>query len=414
VTAAATIGSLLDQAALAVDEGRFVTPDDDNARDAYRGVLALDPANRGALGGLRTISDVYVQQAIGAMRDDEPIVAIEALAVAKETDAANPAIAVVDDLLLAQGDSLLAKAGLAADDGDAELATALLSEAERYSSVDVDASNALRNQIAKNVQERQFLDRLAIAETHITAGRLLAPSQNNALAALLELKGEREGDSRLQRSMDHLGERLLTRAAFAIAASEFTEATQLLDAADTLGVLTGDIAAAQSSLQRASTRAAVAKAASTKSASLAVQTRSIPESKQETAPPPATSAAAPATLTAATIELPTSEPEASANAKAPTIDVPPQPRTITLSDLAIEKYVAPRFPRSARRRELEGFVEVRFTVNTDGSTGSIETLRAQPGAVFNSSAEKAISQWRFAPRDDVVTTQITLSFALSD
>ena len=94
------------------------------------------------------------------------------------------------------------------------------------------------------------------------------------------------------------------------------------------------------------------------------------------------------------------------------IDEAPQPRKITLADLAIEKYVAPRFPRSARRRGLEGFVNVKFSVNPDGSTSGIEILRAEPGKIFTSSAEKAIRQWRFARRDDVITTQVMLSFLL--
>ncbi len=88
-------------------------------------------------------------------------------------------------------------------------------------------------------------------------------------------------------------------------------------------------------------------------------------------------------------------------------------RLRSLSDLGIEKYVAPRFPLSARRRGLAGVVEVSFDVNTDGSVSRIETLRAEPGSVFVASAEKAVQQWRFTPRDELVSAQITMRFDLA-
>jgi protein TonB len=89
---------------------------------------------------------------------------------------------------------------------------------------------------------------------------------------------------------------------------------------------------------------------------------------------------------------------------------PSQPRLLTLSDLDIETYVAPNFPRRALRRGLTGSVELTFSVFTDGSTGDLEIVNAEPGELFVRSAEDAVRQWRFTPPEDVVRARVKLRF----
>jgi hypothetical protein len=192
----AELDRLLSGAAQAIDAERYVMPDDDNARDLYREVLALDSTNTIALSGLRTISDVYVQQANTALRTGAPTQAVAALAIAEETDPLNPAIAIVNELLLAQGNSQLSNARLAVASGDTDQATELLNSAERYPHVDVNAISALRSQIVQSADERQFLDKLATADAHITAGRFLAPAGDNARAVLAELQRDASAGAR--------------------------------------------------------------------------------------------------------------------------------------------------------------------------------------------------------------------------
>jgi protein TonB len=344
-------------------------PVDNNARVLYRDVLALDSANSIALSGLRSISDVYVQEANSALRTGAPAQTIAALAIAAETDPDNPAIAIVTELLLAQGNAQLANARLAAAEGDTDRAAVLLSNAEHYTLVNVNAINAVRRQIAQSTEERQFLDRLAAADAHAAAGRLMAPAGDNAQELLTELHHDHDTDPRLLASMERLGERLLTRAVFASATDRFPEATELLDAADALGVLPAEVAAARILLQRAMEETMDAMIAEAESAA-------------------AESAAQSALSGGESSEAP----------------------LLMLSDLAIENYVAPRFPRGAEWRGQTGFVDLEFNVYTDGSTGAIEIVHAEPSEVFDSSAENAVKRWRFAPRDTVVRAQVTMRF----
>jgi TonB family protein len=67
------------------------------------------------------------------------------------------------------------------------------------------------------------------------------------------------------------------------------------------------------------------------------------------------------------------------------------------NSLARIEYVAPRFPASTRNRQVNGWVELEFTVRTDGSTGDIVVTNSYPRNTFDSSAVRAVSQWRYKP-----------------
>lgn len=76
--------------------------------------------------------------------------------------------------------------------------------------------------------------------------------------------------------------------------------------------------------------------------------------------------------------------------------------------------VQPEYPMRARRRGEEGFVEMSFTINADGSVdaGSIEVTASEPGGVFDSAARDAIEQWQFPSRDAPARTRQRLVFKL--
>jgi protein TonB len=61
------------------------------------------------------------------------------------------------------------------------------------------------------------------------------------------------------------------------------------------------------------------------------------------------------------------------------------------------KQSAPQFPVQAMRRRVEGWVELEFTIDTNGSVTSVTVLRSQPKKVFDREAIKAIQKWKFEP-----------------
>jgi protein TonB len=58
---------------------------------------------------------------------------------------------------------------------------------------------------------------------------------------------------------------------------------------------------------------------------------------------------------------------------------------------------APSYPADALRRGLEGWVEVEFTIATDGKTRDFVVRAAEPADTFDEAAVSALSSWRFEP-----------------
>lgn len=56
------------------------------------------------------------------------------------------------------------------------------------------------------------------------------------------------------------------------------------------------------------------------------------------------------------------------------------------------------YPRRAIRKDIEGFVTVRFTVTRAGDVADIEIKEAQPEGYFESAVTKAVSKYKFQPR----------------
>ena len=92
---------------------------------------------------------------------------------------------------------------------------------------------------------------------------------------------------------------------------------------------------------------------------------------------------------------------------------------IGASSLTRLNTVEPEYPIDAARKKLEGWVELEFTVNPDGSVRDTLIRNAQPAGVFDQAAAVAIAKWRFAPvmRDNKPVEQrarIRVRFSLSN
>jgi len=73
------------------------------------------------------------------------------------------------------------------------------------------------------------------------------------------------------------------------------------------------------------------------------------------------------------------------------------PENVAISALNRIDYVPPKYPRTAVRRNLNGSVDLKFTVAIDGSVYNVAVLDSTPGTVFDQAAIDAVSKWRFEP-----------------
>jgi TonB family protein len=70
---------------------------------------------------------------------------------------------------------------------------------------------------------------------------------------------------------------------------------------------------------------------------------------------------------------------------------------VSASSLTRVRYVEPKYPRQALERGTEGWVDLEFTVGTDGTVGNVTVVRAEPAGVFDAAASASLSRWRFRP-----------------
>ncbi len=73
-------------------------------------------------------------------------------------------------------------------------------------------------------------------------------------------------------------------------------------------------------------------------------------------------------------------------------------KPIPASDLKVVNYVAPEYPDRALERRIEGWVDIEFTVGTDGETRDVTVADASSETFFRHEAVAAVEKWRFEPR----------------
>jgi len=67
------------------------------------------------------------------------------------------------------------------------------------------------------------------------------------------------------------------------------------------------------------------------------------------------------------------------------------------SELTALSRLPPQYPPSALMREQEGYVEVLFDVELDGSVSNASVIESKPPRIFDRAATSAVSRWRFQP-----------------
>ena len=67
-------------------------------------------------------------------------------------------------------------------------------------------------------------------------------------------------------------------------------------------------------------------------------------------------------------------------------------KPVPASALKIATYVAPTYPARASERNLEGWVDIEFTVGTDGKTRNIVVTDASHETIFRREATDAVAQ----------------------
>lgn len=65
--------------------------------------------------------------------------------------------------------------------------------------------------------------------------------------------------------------------------------------------------------------------------------------------------------------------------------------------LAVVSKTPPAYPPAAKRRNIEGWIKVKFVVDEQGRVDHVSVLDAEPEGVFEQSVLRSIGGWRFKP-----------------
>jgi len=228
------------------------------------------------------------------------------------------------------------------------------------------ASSDASRKTALDGRQAQLRSQLQDGTDALHRGALLEPADGSAVFHLRNAERIAPGDAQVLTLRAAIAAKLLAGAESELAAGQIQSSRRLLDAAVILGAEAGvvDRLRRQADRQTAEAAAAAARAASV--------------------------AAAP----------PESAPVAAAVETAPVTDATPAksgPTVVSASTLKRIRASEPEFPARALLKGVSGWVEMEFTVKTDGWLRDVQVRQAEPAGVFDNAALEAMRHWRFAP-----------------
>ncbi|HEX5788707.1 MAG TPA: TonB family protein [Woeseiaceae bacterium] len=431
-------GALLDEARLARQAGNIYNPPGSNAIELYEEALAAAPGDPLIAAELNAVVDEALRMAETAMlerRAGEAAMSLDRVAFVDPGNGRLP-------FLFAQLAQMQLRDYL--DAGRAALrelrfedVASAIAAARELDVTDTGEIDALAQELTAARSEQRVDETLALAAASLEAGNLVAPANDNA-RFYYELVLSNDPENLLaQQGLSAVASKLVLQARGEIDAGRFETAGALLDDARRLDPSSDELANAAQALDDAEERV-LAEQRQRESDELAAEQqrvaneRAAAERRAEAtgdgagvaqAAAPTTAAVAADGNTADSADDTTAEAaevaagdsaDAAGDAEA---EQDSDGSLLGMSDLTRVKYVAPKYPRAAERRNLSGWVDVVFTVQADGTTGDIEVRNSDPGDMFVSAAVRAVEKWEFEPvveNGEVVERQagVRMMFAL--
>ena len=348
-TSTVTITNELNQqAANALLDGRYVSPKGDNALEYYDQVLAIDPYDPIAYEGRKTVAESlrtsYNQQVANA-DFDKALKTVEALRAIEPLNLENDAL--TDKL----GKAIAAHVKNIQDNGSTpeELAktTAVL---ERLG----DGKGGPSSAAAALKAEQVLIGKIDAA---LENGNLTPPTKGNAYSLVSEaLKANKISKSNSEPRVKALSSSLLEKANEAFAADNTEDTNKYMALVKRLNV------------DRQGLKDLSAKIKAKQAAAAALAAEANPEE---------------------TVEAPVVE------------EAKPEPPKIIPAKIISRE--APRYPSRALKNNVQGWVQVRFFIDTEGRPVDVTVTESEPSGTFDDAAIKSVKKWRFSPSRNQTT-----------
>jgi periplasmic protein TonB len=429
------VDALIEKAQQAMLDRHFIDPLAGSALSLYREVLVIKPDNGEARQGLQRLSEILMARVQSALDDRKFDVALQFLETARSIDANDKRLIALDEKIA----SLRAELGpaqilAALNAQNFDRAAQLIDEAARSKALPAAKLAQLRDEVHRRRDEFEASRLLKLADTRLQQDHVIDPHNDSAVYYLDQAKQAGASGAALQGQAQEVMKRLTQMMRAAIQQRNFSDAERILTEVHGIGAAQAAVNSLQRELNAARNSLAAQKPEQPQylelaQARLAQGKLTDPDNDsalfyvtQLRAADPKSNGLAQisGSLQSQILDRARTSIEAGDIDKAeallqkagglgasPDLDAMndrirqrraggdllqmPEQSLTRLNKLDVQ------YPSRALQSNIEGWVELAYTVGADGGVSNIKILNSTPARTFESSASKAVSRLRYQP-----------------
>jgi protein TonB len=429
------VDALIEKAQQAMLDRHFIDPAAGSALSLYREVLIINPDNGEARQGLQRLSEILIARVQSALDDRKFDAALQFLETARSIDATDRRLSALDEKIA----SLRAELGpaqilAALNAQNFDRATQLIDEAARTKSLPAAKLAQLRDEVHRRRDDFEVARLLKLVDTRIQQDHVIDPHNDSAVYYLDQAKQAGAGGAALQGQAQDLLKRLVQLGHTAVQQRNFNDADRIVTEMHGMGAPQAAIATLQRELNAARSQQAAQKPDLPQYLELA-QSRlaqgKVTEPDNDSAlfyvnqlrtadPKNAglaqiSGAVQAQILDRARLSLNGGDMEKSEALAQLAAGLGASPDLDALNDRIRQKRAGGdvlqmpeqsltrvnkldvQYPVRALASNVEGWVEIGYTVGPDGAVTNVKVLNAAPLRVFEASASRAVSHLRYQP-----------------
>jgi TonB family protein len=429
------VDALMEKAQQAMLDRHFIDPAAGSALSLYREVLIINPDNGEARQGLQRLSEILVARVQSALDERKFDAALQYLESARSIDASDRRLSALDEKIA----SLRAELGpaqiLAAMNAqNFDRATQLIDEAARTKTLPPAKLAQLRDEVHRRRDEFEVSRLLKLTDTRIQQDHVIDPHNDSAVYYLDQAKQAGASGPALQGLAQDLLKRLTQLGHTAVQQRNFNDVDRVLTEMHTMGAPQAAIASLQHDLNAARTQQVqkndLPQYLELAQSRLAQGKLTEPDNDNavfyvnqlRTADPKnsglaqITGAVQAQIIDRARLSLDAGDMEKSEALAQTAAGLGGSSELDALNDRIRQRKAAGgqllqmpeqsltratkldvQYPARALATNVEGWVELAYTVGADGAVTNVKILNAAPPKVFEASAIKAVSHLRYQP-----------------
>ncbi len=389
----ARVRHLLGEARLADAAGQIYNPPGSNSIEFYLAAAEAAPNDPTIAAALAATIDQALSMAESSLLDRRADDADAALTRVALADPGNSRLPFLNaQLTQMQLRYFLDSARLAIRESRYEDAAVALDGARSLGVSGNTEIGTVNDELRRQLGEQHVDDVLLRANARLAEGKLTAPSNDNARYYFELVLSKDPGNSAARQGVNVIASKLVLQARAEIDVGQFEAAEILLADARRLDPTSGDLAEPTAALAAALENLGQDQSEAT------FQAAAERSDEQEPVADDGDSTNAELTAAIAAVETTAEDfgPPVSASGSV-TTKAKAQLQPVSIRSMIRTRYVAPKYPRSAQRRSISGWVDVEFTVATDGTVKDVSIRGSDPGVTFVNAAVNAVEDWEFEP-----------------